>query len=448
LRYTANYKLRKPQRIVGVEDDRADIEDINFNADQLDSVLNAQQSRIAAEEQARANADTLLTQKLSEETARAQNAEAGKLGRTETAANSNQLEGKSAAEFATAEQGAKADSALQQETDPLYIADKPGIALKTEVSAALKTAEGYTDESLTNYLTEQETYDAIEERLEGVLKDKGSVPTRAALPGTADDFDMYLIEDEGDTDADGNPLGLDVYARHVNGALVWRTNDFTVDLSAYETTSGATEKMNAAIDEAKAYADTVANSNPGKDGTAAGFGTPSAAADTLAAGSSATATVTATGANTAKVFSFRFGIPRGADGAKGDKGDKGDAGDAAALPSGVIVMWSGATTAVPSGWALCDGTNGTPNLRDRFIVGAGSTYAVGSTGGSASVTLTTATMPKHNHPISSSSGGVDQAGGFTTTSTGGSGKSTEYTGSGSAHENRPPYYALAFIMKL
>ena len=46
------------------------------------------------------------------------------------------------------------------------------------------------------------------------------------------------------------------------------------------------------------------------------------------------------------------------------------------IPKGGIIMWSGATTAIPQGWALCDGTNGTPNLRDRFIVGAGSTYAV------------------------------------------------------------------------
>jgi hypothetical protein len=40
------------------------------------------------------------------------------------------------------------------------------------------------------------------------------------------------------------------------------------------------------------------------------------------------------------------------------------------VPKGVIVMWSGTITNIPSGWALCDGTNGTPDLRDRFIVGA------------------------------------------------------------------------------
>lgn len=53
------------------------------------------------------------------------------------------------------------------------------------------------------------------------------------------------------------------------------------------------------------------------------------------------------------------------------------------IPRGMICMWSGSATAVPAGWALCDGTNGTPDLRDRFIVGAGSTYASGATGGAA-----------------------------------------------------------------
>ena len=51
------------------------------------------------------------------------------------------------------------------------------------------------------------------------------------------------------------------------------------------------------------------------------------------------------------------------------------------FPSGGIVMWSGSVASIPSGWLLCDGTNGTPDLRNRFIVGAGSTYAVGATGG-------------------------------------------------------------------
>lgn len=58
--------------------------------------------------------------------------------------------------------------------------------------------------------------------------------------------------------------------------------------------------------------------------------------------------------------------------------------------TGMILMWSGAVVDIPAGWHLCDGTNGTPDLRNRFIVGAGDTYAPGATGGASS----------HNHTFS------------------------------------------------
>ena len=74
----------------------------------------------------------------------------------------------------------------------------------------------------------------------------------------------------------------------------------------------------------------------------------------------------------------------------------------AAIPSGVIVMWSGSIATIPSGWALCNGAGGTPDLRDRFVVGAGSSYAVGNTGGANTVTLTTSNIPSHTHSISGS----------------------------------------------
>lgn len=73
-----------------------------------------------------------------------------------------------------------------------------------------------------------------------------------------------------------------------------------------------------------------------------------------------------------------------------------------AVPAGVIVMWSGSIASIPSGWALCDGGGGRPDLRNRFIVGAGSGYAVGATGGADTVTLTTANIPSHTHSISGS----------------------------------------------
>ncbi len=132
-------------------------------------------------------------------------------------------------------------------------------------------------------------------------------------------------------------------------------------------------------------------------------------------------------------------------------------GVSAILPKGVIVMWSGSQASIPSGWALCNGANGTPDLRDRFIVGAGSSYAVGATGGSDKVKLTVDEMPRHQHSFF----GDDQlwkgaskerdAFGYDAESElkGGSAYfRTSPAGDDKPHENRPPYYALCFIMKL
>ena len=72
------------------------------------------------------------------------------------------------------------------------------------------------------------------------------------------------------------------------------------------------------------------------------------------------------------------------------------------VPTGVIFLWSGAVNAIPSGYVLCDGNNGTPDLRDRFIVGAGNNYAVGASGGSADSVIIS-----HSHNIT----GTAQSGG-------------------------------------
>lgn len=178
------------------------------------------------------------------------------------------------------------------------------------------------------------------------------------------------------------------------------------------------------------------------------------------------------------------------------------------MPTGGIIMWSGSIASIPSGWNLCDGTNGTPDLRDRFVVGAGSTYAVGATGGATSgttssngahthtgdtgsTTLTSDQIPAHTHTGTTDTSGAhkhgitwtqyqqgtgtgrqyytpfDAGGGtadngvvsagdhthtFTTDSTGGGQGHTHTISSDGAHTHTvdtvPPYYALAYIMKL
>lgn len=170
------------------------------------------------------------------------------------------------------------------------------------------------------------------------------------------------------------------------------------------------------------------------------------------------------------------------------------------VPSGTIVMFHGST--IPTGWAICNGQNGTPDLRDRFIVGAGSSYNPGATGGSDTVTLSTNQIPAHSHTITGGSHSHTISGGehshsFSEASvtldvrgiyggvapdptcvagminansvkrvsariTGSIGTASPSMGCGNAspsmtasnsggsksHENRPPYYALYFIMKL
>jgi hypothetical protein len=155
------------------------------------------------------------------------------------------------------------------------------------------------------------------------------------------------------------------------------------------------------------------------------------------------------------------------------------------IPKGVIVMWSGNPGNVPEGWALCDGQNQTPDLRDRFIVGTGGGYLVGNTGGSTQINL-----DSHKHNLSSDQFKINSDGSHTHAVTGSTtgipsgfnfdprirnNSDENYMGhqhniSGTAQsagshthtidagntddagsatlDNRPPYYALAFIMKL
>ena len=159
---------------------------------------------------------------------------------------------------------------------------------------------------------------------------------------------------------------------------------------------------------------------------------------------------------------------------------------AQAFTTGMIMMFTGSTA--PNGWAICDGQNGTPDLRARFIVGAGdgtgagnSNYSIGDNSGAEQVTLLEGQMPQHSHTFSGSNthkhnftgaaandhndsqrnaivakNDIQQSYMIFTSSSNTGVQDTTITisgntgdkGSGSSHENRPPYYALSYIMKL
>jgi hypothetical protein len=150
----------------------------------------------------------------------------------------------------------------------------------------------------------------------------------------------------------------------------------------------------------------------------------------------------------------------------------------AGTPAGVIAIWSGTEASIPSGWHLCDGSSGTPNLRDKFIVGAGSNYVKGETGG-ANTCTTSATITVAGHALTAAETALHSHGGFTdnypTTSYNSSatgsattiansapnvGRYTGYAGSGSSHDHtasftgtsnqdkRPPFMARCYIMRV
>jgi hypothetical protein len=133
------------------------------------------------------------------------------------------------------------------------------------------------------------------------------------------------------------------------------------------------------------------------------------------------------------------------------------------VPSGCILLWSGSTGSIPSGFLLCDGTNGTPDLRNSFIVGAGNNYTVGQTGGSTDAIVVshthtaTVTDPGHLHSqglipstpagFPTTTGGSNTSGNTATAVTGITVANTS-TGTSGTNANLPPYYALAYIQKI
>jgi len=128
--------------------------------------------------------------------------------------------------------------------------------------------------------------------------------------------------------------------------------------------------------------------------------------------------------------------------------------------SGMIMLWSGAIVSIPTGWLLCDGTSGTPDLRSKFVTGAG-TLAVNATGGTADAVVPshthTITDPGHLHTQTGYTTGVAQSNGSNqypvitpyslNTGTSTTGITINTTGVSPTNANLPPYLALAYIMK-
>ena len=120
--------------------------------------------------------------------------------------------------------------------------------------------------------------------------------------------------------------------------------------------------------------------------------------------------------------------------------------------TGMIIMWNSTVASIPTGWVLCDGNNSTPDLRNRFVVGAGTggNYSPGDTGGANSVTLTVAQIPAHTHTYERTDVGInvnDRPWPASNNDCDMTTQNTSSTGGGQSHENRPPYYALCYIMK-
>jgi len=224
------------------------------------------------------------------------------------------------------------------------------------------------------------------------------------------------------------------------------------DISGINIAEGcAPSGINNAIREIMAQVKDMQAGTDGDNFVVGGAFTCSGAAvfsSTVALGASATATTQSANDNSTKVATTAYVA-------------------AAGIPSGCIVIWSGASNNIPSGWYLCNGSNSTPDLRDRFVVGVGSTYSVGNTGGSKD-----AIVVSHSHSVSdsghshdlqklgSAQAGVDNGGapissstGYATsrnlspTSSASTGISINSTGDSGTNANLPPYYALCYIMK-
>ena len=133
------------------------------------------------------------------------------------------------------------------------------------------------------------------------------------------------------------------------------------------------------------------------------------------------------------------------------------------LPKGSVLMWYSKTAvSVPEGWLICDGTNGTPDLRGRFVIGTNAAFNMNVLGGEEQHVLLMNEMPAHNHIADGKEGyklmhpqtghkGLDGGGHLTYNAGDGSDKPLSdaigNVGTNAPHNNMPPYYVLTYIMK-
>ena len=122
-------------------------------------------------------------------------------------------------------------------------------------------------------------------------------------------------------------------------------------------------------------------------------------------------------------------------------------------PIGGIILWSGSVVSIPANWHLCDGTNGTPNLENLFVIGAGGTYAVGATGGSTTISQTNLPATGLTMSVQTYGGGINNGGSWNVTGNTNNGSTgfqsigtTGNMGSGTAYLQ--PYYSLAYIQRI
>ena len=297
---------------------------------------------------------------------------------------------------------------------------------------------------------------------------------------------------ENDTNSDF-PITFSAAPGQSGGNNLLSDNQFTYNASSNTVTAGTFSGSGASL--------TSLNASNLQSGTVATARIPNLNASKITAGTLADARIP--NLNASKITAGTLADAR--------------LSDSSLFVTGMIIMYQGNTA--PSGWGLCDGQGGRPDLRNRFVVGAGDAYNLNATGGSNSVTLSTANLPSHNHSFSGSSGNnnlgshnhssgglsgstnnqgshvhsmtianggddndsddrrsetlfqsqtqtfsgaINSSGGHThSISISGSTGNTNLgnhnhsisgtignTGSGTAHENRPPYYALVFIIKL